>query len=147
MNWFAYLPPIISVYLVLTSGFSGRNLKRLVKDINTQSTAIEETKAVIEEVALDWGERLNFYNAMFIALISCFSVYSPKSSAWTVGTFLVLMFIFIPLFYWTNSQGAGDLVTTRTRHLNLLYTTIYRIVLLVVNCILLVEIFTVQNLV
>jgi hypothetical protein len=151
MNWLLYLPPVISIYLILISELSNKFLKRLITDnkrldaITKLDTATEEEiKKVIEEVALDWGERINFFNTMFVTLISSLSIYSVKGAYWAIGTFVVLLFIFIPLLLWTNSLGAGNLATHKTRHFNLLYASVCHIALILVNVILMVEIFIIK---
>src|SRR6266568_3798016 len=147
MSWLAYilpyLPPLISIYLVSTSKLTSRYLKQLVRSINTPNPEIERNKSFIEEVAMDWGERLGFLNSMIVALFSCISISSPQTFDWAILTLILLMILFIWMLFWIIPQGAGDLVTTYTKYTSrfkMLNSTLCHIILWIVNIILIAEI-------
>jgi len=148
VNWYVYLPPAVSVFLLLISNLADLQLKSLVKHFNPPNLAVQKSKEVIEGVALDWATRLGFYNSMIVAFASCFSVYSgTQSYSWVVGTFIALLVIFVIGFFLINSQGAGKLAVTSTpRFFNLRYSTICNIALIIVNILLAVEIAITQSL-
>lgn len=145
MSWFVYLPPVISIILVLSSWVASLTLKQLVRNINTINPAVEQSKPIIEDVALDWATRIGFFNSMFVAFVSCFSVYSgTQSLPWTVGTFLVILVIFIFTFFWINSYGAGELVTLKT-FFNRTSADLCNFILIVVYIALFFEIYFTQH--
>lgn len=134
-----YLPPVISIYLVLFSRLAGRYLESLVRGINTNNQALEQSKPVIEAVALDWGERLGFLNSMIVALFSILSI-SSLSYDWAILTLILVILLFIPILIWLIPLRAGDLVTMRSSYGKITYLTICRAVVLFVNIIIIVEI-------
>ncbi|SRR6266487_856582 len=145
MSWFVYLPPVISIVLVISSWVANLSLSRLVRDINTKKPAVEESKPVIEAVALDWATRVGFWNSMFVAIASCFSFYvGTQSVQWTVGTFVVLLIIFIFMFFWIGSHGAGELVTFK-RYFNRPNADLCNAILILVNVALILEIYFIQR--
>jgi hypothetical protein len=148
VSWLAYLlpylPPLISIYLISISGLTTRYLKHLVSSLNIPITAQKQNGEIIEDIALDWGERLGFLSAMIVALFSSISISSAKTYDWAILTLIVLMIIFTWMLFWIIPQGAGDLVTTRTKHLKLLHVTVCHIILWIVNIVLIAEIAIIQ---
>ena len=154
MSWLTYilpyLPPIISIYLVSTSKLTARYLKQLVSSINSPKPEIEQNKSFIEEVALDWGERLGFLNSMIVAIFSCISISSPQTFDWAILTLILLMILFIWMLFWIIPQGAREIVTSYTRftifttNFKMLNSTVCHTILWIVNTILIVEIAIIQ---
>jgi len=176
MSLFVYLPPLISIFLIVISSIADSYLKHIVnvftvpafrrlsaeevqgrKEVICEESAeeVQGRKEVIENIASDWATRLGFINTMVVACVSCFSVYSgTQSYVWTVGTFLFLFVIFICMLIWIISHGAGELTTTRIegfrirgkKFLRIRYSTICNIILFIVYVILAVEIYITQSL-
>jgi uncharacterized membrane protein len=149
MNWLdhilPYFPSIISIFLVALSRLTDRYLKSLVTGYNTkQSSVLEESKPVMEAIALDWGERLGFFSSMFTALFSSISIASTQTYGLAIVTLVALLVVFGWMFYWIFSHEAGGLVTTRTMHGKLLHATVCHIILVVVNIILIAELLLIQ---
>jgi hypothetical protein len=148
VNWYIYLPPAISIFLLINSRSADIYLKHLVRSFYSPDPAVQASKDVIEKVALDWATRLGFFNSMFIALASSFSVYAgTQSIGLTIGTFTVILLIFIRMFYWIISHGVGQLATTTNRYFfNKPDTTVCNVILLIVYILLTCEIVITQNL-
>jgi len=148
VNLYVYLPPGISIFLLITSRSADIYLKHLVRSLNPPDPQVQHSKPVIEGVALDWATRLGFFNSMFVALASSFSVYAgTESIGLTIGTFTVILLIFIRMFYWINSFSVGQLTTTTNKHFfEKPNTTVCNVVLLIVNILLTCEIAVTQNL-
>lgn len=140
MSWFAYLPPIISIFLIVISPASDKYLRNLVKHFETEKKEIAENREVIANVALDWASRIGFINSMLVALVSCFSIFATTESyPWAVGTFFVLLVVFVWTLFWILSHGPGDLTTT-SKHFGLLDSTLCSIILTLVYIALIVMI-------
>lgn len=149
MNLLAYLPPIASIVLVLTSGAAGEYLTHLVDSLpalteanvpdDDDSSVIDDLRRLINDVASDWAERVSFFNSMAISFVSGIAIYLTTSSyLWLAATWFILIVVFLPIAYYIVSHGAGQLVNTR-RHLGVLGATVCRTVLLLVNIGLIIE--------
>jgi hypothetical protein len=149
MNWLMpilpYLPPFISICLLGISGISDKYLESLVKNYNTQNSAIEQSKEVIKDIALDCSNRLGFFNSMFISLISCVSISATQEYGVAFITFLVLLLIFMTMFFWINSHQVGELVSMWMRHFKMRKAALCNIILFFVNVCLIIEIFLIQH--
>jgi hypothetical protein len=137
MDWIVYLPPLLSIYLILTSDFSGKYFKDRVAEFVSVNKEWAKTKDVIQNVGLDWAARLGFFNSMFASLVSVFSIYSATQSYnWAVGTFALLLAIFIPMFWWIMAHAPDQLAAERTNFLKITHARICSITLLIVNFVL-----------
>ncbi len=148
MNWFLYLPPVVSIVLVVSSGGANRYLEHLSRNYYPQDKSLHDVRPVFVDIALDWAARVGIFNSMFTSLFACLAVYQgPQTFQFVLGTLAVLLIIFIPIFYWIISSEASQLVTERKWqilrwHLN--GAELCNIILIVVNIILIIEIFIVQ---
>jgi len=141
MNWIIYLPPLLSIYLILISDFSGQYFRNQVADFVSGNPEWAHTKETIQNVGLDWAARLSFFNSMFASIVSVFSIYSTTQSyGWAVGTFALLLVIFIPMFWWIMAHAPDALAATRTRRWGITHARVCSIILLVVNGILIAAI-------
>ena len=148
MNWFLFLPPGLSIYLIAISGFSQKYLRKRVDSFVSGKSGLEDKKEVIKNVALDWAARLGFFNSMFAAMVSVFSIYSSTQNYnWTVGTFIVLLVIFILMFWWIIGHEPDELVSIRFRKLRMTHASMCRYILLLVNLVLIVAIAVSQRLI
>jgi hypothetical protein len=148
MNWFVYLPPVVSIILVVSSGGANRYLEHLSKSYYPQDKLLQNARPVFVDIALDWAARVGIFNSMFTSFFSCASVYSgPQTSQFILGTLAVLLVIFILLFYWILSYETGQFATERKYHFWKWHMTgaeLCNIIWIAVNIILIIEIFIVQ---
>lgn len=146
MNWYEYLPSIISIYLVLISNLSSEYLRTLVNHTIVSDPSLDDSRELITNIALDWADRLGFINFIGVTFISVFSIYAnTKSYPLAVGTFIVLWVIFIPVLLWIISHPAGDLHGTRLRRYNIKPADMCSIILVLMNIILIIAIFISQR--
>lgn len=130
------------MYLILMSNVFSGYLKNLVATFVAGKTPLENNQEFIQNVALDWADRLDFVTAMVVALVSVFSIYAKqKNFEWAVGTFIILLAIFIPMMFWILGHDPGDLEAIKYRHLKITHAAMSRIILVVVNLVLLVAIY------
>jgi hypothetical protein len=146
MNWFVYLPPVVSITLILTSGRANLYFRHLIRSYNPEDQELTKLRPVIEDVALDWATRIGFFNSMFSSLFSCLSVYAgPQTFQFVIGTLAILLIIFIFLLYWILSYQPGELVTLTIKRLgNIRGTDLCSIFLILINVLLIVEIAAIQ---
>jgi hypothetical protein len=171
MDWIPYLPPLFSIYLILISGAAKAYLRSRISEFvlrtsvnkNSANRLVkkagldpEEEKlvvlinlfwtskeAVVGNIALDWATRLNFFNSMFAALFSVFSIYSGTNSIeWLVITLVPLLAVFAVMFFWILKYDIDGLISVRTGFLNLTPATICKAILVLVNLILAAAIYS-----
>jgi hypothetical protein len=135
MNWVLFLPPLLSIYLILISNFSKKYIANQIAQFvdsaqkrNSSSETVEtaiprpipatETlrywRDLITNITIDWSARLSFFNSMFAAWVSSFSIWSKTGSfGWSVLTGVLLLLIFIPMMWWIMGHKPGELVDTK----------------------------------
>ncbi len=136
MNWILFLPPLLSIYLILISSFSKKYITNQITQFIDSATKldsysiIEGEKAIsqsipttktlaywrdlITHITIDWSARLSFFNSMFAAWVSSFSIWSKTGSfGWSVLTGILLLLIFIPMMWWIMGHKPGELVDTK----------------------------------
>jgi hypothetical protein len=146
MDFFPYLPPLISVYIIATSDFSKKYLTNTVQGFVTRKDELKNNEAVIRNIALSWATKLGFFNSMFAAMVSVFSIYSStKSYAWATATFILLLAIFIPMLWWIMDHEPDQLVSITTRRGGLSHSRVCSLILIFVNIILVAAIAISQN--
>src|SRR5207248_936575 len=102
-------------------------LKHLVTNFVAGKTPLEDYQEFIQNVALDWADRLDFVTAMFVALVSVFSIYAKqKNFEGAVETVLILLAIFIPMMFWILGHDPGDLEAIKYRHLKITHAALSR---------------------
>jgi hypothetical protein len=101
VNWIAFLPPLLSIYLLLISGFAKAFIVKDIERFSANDPNLKAKQDVIKNVVLSWATQIGFFNAMFASMFSVFSIYSKtRSFGWLVLTLVVLFTIFIPMFWW-----------------------------------------------
>ena len=138
MIWYRFLPPIISIYLLLQSGLTTRIIESKIDDLVVRQPNLAPYKNVLQHVALSWSATLSFIGAMATALVSVFSIYgSTQNYPLAVGTFLILFAIFIRmLFYIMRFRANGLASTLVSPKLKMTAATLCRRVLILVNILL-----------
>jgi hypothetical protein len=174
MNWYLYLPPMFAIYLLVTSAFSKRFISKRIETfmnrphdvayINKQSeiaglapsTSTSVNKLInsfwisktplIQNIALDWSARLNFFNSMFTAVFSVVSIYSKtKNFDYTVIAIVILVAILAPIMWWIFSMDVDELVSRKIPRLKVTPATLCRIILILVNVGLIIAIYYSQQ--
>lgn len=148
MNWFLYLPPLLSIYLLLVSGVSTSYFKNKVNHYVERKPKLRSHREVIEYVALDWSTRLSFFNSMFAAMVSAFSIFSRTKDFVSVGiTVLILLAIFIPMGWWIHGHDIDELPSTMSRWMGMRIknANLCRVILFVVNILLIFGIYLSQR--
>lgn len=141
MNWLLYLPPALSIYLLLISGFSSEYVKHKIHDYVATNPKLKNHESIIQDITLDWSARLSFFNSMFAAIVSVFSIWSKtRSYELAVGTFFILLAVFIPMMWWIMKHGPYELPATYFRRIPISHATLCRVILVVVNVILILAI-------
>jgi hypothetical protein len=137
--WFRFLPPLLAIYLLLLSGLTRKWIEARIKDLTAQQQNLQPYRKVLLFVALSWSATLSFFGAMFSAFISVFSIYgSSRNYSWAVGTFVVLLAIFIPMvFYIVRFRADGLASTLVGPRIKMTAASFCRYVLLLVNVVLL----------
>lgn len=124
----------------MSNVFSGY-LKNTITNFVAGKAALEDNQDFIQNVALDWADRLDFVTAMVVALVSVFSIYAKqKNFDLAVLTFVVLLAIFIPMMFWILGHDPGDLEAIKYRR-KFTHAAMCRIILVGVNLVLLVAIY------
>jgi len=132
-----YLPPLLSIYLILVSGSAKGYFRNRLTAFLAADEFLKQRETLIRSVALDWSSRLGFFNAMFTAMVSVFSIYSEsKSYEWAVGTFLVLLLVFIPTFWWIMGQEPDEIAARKMARINISPARFCSLILVVINLIL-----------
>ncbi len=145
MNWYPYIPSLISIYLIFISTIFSGLLKSSVDNFVTGKGSLEDNKGFIQNVALDWVARINFVNSMVVSIVSVFTIYaSLRNYDWAFLTFIPLFLVFIPMFLWIMRHNPGDLQAIKYRHLKITHAAICSIILLFVNLVLVGAIFLSQ---
>lgn len=139
-----YLPPLISIYLLLVAAVSNNYAKSRIRDFVSHHDGLKGKEPVIENLALDWAARLGFFNAMFAAMASVFFIGTKSAgSPWALITFLILGGIFSAMMWWIMSHDPDQLPSTvfrGARLKRLKHITFCRLVLVMVNLALLLVI-------
>ncbi|HEX6746601.1 MAG TPA: hypothetical protein VF092_04840 [Longimicrobium sp.] len=140
VNWFGFLPPLLSIYLLLVSGFTKRFLATRIQTFVAREEGLTNKKDVIRNVAAGWASLLGFFNALFAALLAPISIYSTsRSFGWLAATLILIVFTFIPMFWWVQSFDLDELQTGATLF-GWSPATLCKIVLIIVNLVLLAAI-------
>lgn len=149
MNWFTlllpYLPPLIAIFLTLISGLGDQYLANLIDNYDTKDKEIGNKKEFIKNVTLDGTARVGVFNSMFVSLISCISISSTQQYGIAFGTFLFLFAVFIVVFLWIIKFDAGELSSIQMRHLPFRKAAACQFILILVNLLLILEIFLLQR--
>lgn len=142
MIWFRFLPPMLSIYLLLLSGLTTKIIQSKIDDLAVQQPKLKPYKKVLLFTALSWSATLSFLGAIFSAMVSVFSIYgSTQNYVWAVATFLLLLVIFIPMLFYIMRFRADELASTRVApRLKITAATLCRYILLAVNVVLLAAI-------
>ncbi len=75
LDWIPFLPPFLSIYLLLISGFAKTFISKDIGRFVANDAALKDKGAVIKNVALSWATQIGFFNAMFASFFSMFSIY------------------------------------------------------------------------
>jgi len=146
MNRFAYLPPLLSMYLLLVSGTSTFYFKSKLNQFVERKPKLSSHKDVIEHVALDWSARLSFFNSMFTAMVSAISIFSTtKDFVASAATLLILLAIFIPMGWVIHGYEIHELSSVISKRFHLRPATWCKLILWIVNFALLIAIYYSQN--
>jgi hypothetical protein len=138
-NWFAFLPPLFAIYLVLISSLFKGYLTKQVKHAADRDTkeGIRTHETFIRNVALGWAAQLGFVNAVIASFFSAISIWSAsKNSAGTAVTLIVLLAIFTPMLWFVFTHEPDQLVSNTNRWPRTKPNTILKIVLVAVNVVL-----------
>lgn len=136
MDFLVFLPPVFSIYLILTSLFPKQYLLKRVKNFTENKEHLKEHEMVIGFVALSWAATLNFFNTMIMAIISLYSIWSTtKNTQYIILAVIILLFIFCPMFWWIMSHEPDELASRVTRRWHISYDTICSVILILVNSI------------
>jgi hypothetical protein len=142
MNPLAYLPPVLSIYLLLISGASGGYIKSRIRQFVERDERLRDRAQTVEYLTLDWAAKLGFFNSMFAAMASSLSIWSKTGNLQLAGlTVFVLLLIFIPMMWWLHGLEADELVASISRTWRLRPATVCRVVLITVNLLLIFVIF------
>ena len=134
MNLLPYLPPLLSIYLLLISGASSGYIKNRLRQFIAGDEKLQARGLTVEHLTLDWAARLGFFNSMFAAMASSLSIWSKTGDLQLAGlTVFVLLLIFIPMMWWINGLEVDELVASMSRKGHVKPATVCRIVLIVVN--------------
>ena len=145
-NWFLYLPPLLSIYLLLISDISAFHFKNKLANFVNGKAHFKDFKDVIEYITLDWSTRLSFFNSMIAALISSLSIFSRTEDYRALGvTIVLLLVIFIPMWWWIDGHDIDDLSAVVTRRFHIKHGKLCRYVLYVVNIALIAAIYYSQT--
>lgn len=134
VNWFAFLPQLLSIYLILLSPLIGGYLKaQVTRAVQRKVLTLHED--FVLSLASGWGALLGFMGAIFAALFSAMSIWSAtRSFGGVVVTIVVLIAAFIPLMWYLFSQDLDQLkAMTIGPRMRITPATLCRLVLLAVN--------------
>jgi hypothetical protein len=143
MNWIIFLPPFISIYLIIVSLYFARfALKRSLNNFVQRKDELKEKEILFYYVALTWSAKIGFINSMFMAMVSLVSIWSASNNfKWLVGSGLALFLIFAPMMWWILSQDADELEARILRRLKIRASTFCSLLLIMVNVGLIVVIY------
>lgn len=145
-NWFLYLPPVLSIYLLFMSGVTVSYFKHKVADFVRRKRKLKDNQDVIENIALDWSARLSFFNSMAAALISPFSIFSRTQDYVAVGTVTIaLLVLFFFMVWWIHGHDIDELSSVISRRFHITHSRICRYVLYAVNIALIIAIYYSQH--
>lgn len=134
MNWYEWIPSFIAIYLVLISRSFETYLHSLVDKIVTSDPELEDMRAFIINVALDWADRIGLISSLVTTAISILIVFNNAQY-----DFLGILFMFfviitgLPVLLWVISLPLGDLHGTVTRKLGIKPATISSLFIIVLN--------------
>lgn len=142
MNLYRYIPPVVSIYLLLQSGLTNKLLKSRIKNLVVQQPNLAPYQDLLGFVAASWSSTISFFGAMFSAMVSVFSIYgSSKSYGWAVTSFLILLAVFIPMLFYIMRFNVDELAATLVGpKIRIPATTFCRYILLGVNLLLIAAI-------
>jgi hypothetical protein len=72
---FVILPPLLSIYLLLISGFAKTFIIKDIERFTANASGLKAKQKVIQNVALSWATQLGFFNSMFASILSMISIY------------------------------------------------------------------------
>jgi len=134
LNYFKFLPPLFSIYLLLISGLPKSYLKKRIKDFLWNKDGLREKTELIQNLALDWAARVGFINAMVAAIISPFSIYSEtRSYGWLTITLLPSFAIFFCMIWFIFRQEPDQMVAGWVRRAKMSPANFCKLILLIVN--------------
>lgn len=140
MNWYVYLLPAFSIYLIVISYFAGRLLEGMVDSLQTDRSEVKASKDIIKDVAKDWASRLSFVNSMALVLVSFLSIFSKTKNDWVLVVLVFHTMEFAAIFLWIQKHPVGDLIGT-LRRFGIRDSTVCRSAILVANAVLIVTIY------
>lgn len=141
LNYFKFLPPLFSIYLLFISGLTKNYLKRSIAKFLRDKEGVKEKTSLIQNLALDWAARSGFINAMAAAIISPFSIYSDvRSYGWLTLTAVLFFVIFLPMFIFIFSQEPDEMVAGQVRWAKMSPAKLCKFILFFVNLCLLAAI-------
>jgi hypothetical protein len=104
VNWFAFFPPLFSIYLLFISGLIRGYLRGQVRRAADRG-AVTGHEDFVRNVASGWATQLGFINAMLASLVSTISVWSASRSFEGVTlTIILLLLIFAPMLWYIFSH-------------------------------------------
>jgi hypothetical protein len=104
VNWFAFFPPLFSIYLLFISGLIRGYLRGQVRRAADRG-AVTGHEDFVRNVASGWATQPGFINAMLASLVSTISVWSASRSFEGVTlTIILLLLIFAPMLWYIFSH-------------------------------------------
>ncbi len=148
VNWFAFFPPLFSIYLMLISGLSKNYLIGQVSHAAGRGALTPTQQQFVGNMASGWAAQLGFISAMLASIFSVISVWSAsRSFAGVVISIALLVFAFTPtiwlLFRYEPDQIVAEKVSWSKK---LTPAMVCKVVLLLVNVLLVAAIATSQQL-
>lgn len=142
MNWFKFLPPLFSIYLLLASSGPKTYLKRSVSRFLANKKGMKDKVEIVQNVALDWSARSGFIHSMLAAILSPISIFSESQNyIWLATTILLLLLIFASMLWWIFSKDPDELVASKMARLEIKPSTFCKLILFIINLILIAAIY------
>lgn len=144
------LPNLIAIVIIISSRLSTVYLKNRIEEYQFRRPTLEQSKEDIKNIALDWGDRLTFFNSMFASFFTAASILArTESYGWVVATFTFLLLLFFAGFWWGMGRRLGEWEDTILGEaplgplgsLKITRAGIYNTVLVIVNLVLILVLY------
>lgn len=151
MSILAYAPNAFSIYLSLTGGAAGGYIERSIKrwvaageddgQGNITRSPLKGYEVLIANVARDWAARYGFVSAFLSAIISVLVICSnPVRYEAAAGGIILLLILLGPMLWNVFKLDPDELVTLTDWWFGWTPATWCKIILVVVNVLLMLEI-------
>jgi hypothetical protein len=143
VDWFAFFPPLFSIYLVGISGLFAGYLAKQVQHAadRDKEKGIKEHQQFIRNVALGWEAQLSSVNAVLASFLSAISIWAAsKSFPGTAVTITALLVVFTPMLWFVFSHEPDEIVSNRSNRLRATPDTILKVVIVAINVVLIIAI-------